>query len=132
MNATMTRVAELAMTWVPYYDPTTSPEGTHRLYQPLMVRLDNDGCWNYWITGGVPEYVLRHDGVGWTCAPADRERWADGHVRRLADAGKPQGSFVNALPGVNGEPVELDPAKVYQLRIGYEDDRDVLVLSAMD
>jgi hypothetical protein len=117
MTATIARVAELAVTKVEYFDPSASPNGEQFLYQPAGVRLDNDGSWSHWMLAGS-EYVLRHDGVGWTCAPADTGKWMDGHVRRLADATMPHGTFVATLPGVDGTPVELDPAKVYQLRCG--------------
>lgn len=108
-------------------------DGAPLVVRPARVRLDNDGCHNWWLEPGAI-WTLTDDGVGWR-ATTDAPGWEASltHVMRLADAAAPFGSFVGALPTGAGE-YRLTPGVTYQLRLGADAGRSktVLILSIME
>lgn len=112
-HLTPTRLAEVAAERISLDNTGSSGHGRVVSWQPVGVRVDNDGTLPYWMQEGE-DYQLQHDDIGWrvTC-----QTWQSSHIRRLADASKPKGSFVSALPRAGGGDVELEIGRIYQLRI---------------
>lgn len=136
MNATQVRLADIELEtkndWdagMPEAGRGYSPADAPLVARPRGVRLDNDGVYAWWLESGAV-WTLAHDGVGWRAIseawPSSRE-----HVMRLADAAGPQGSYVGALPLVDGEFLLVEGV-TYTLRLGASTDmsRTVIILSA--
>lgn len=117
---TLTRVAEIA---TEHYVSDREAAGDREggiAFQPIGVRLDNDGCRLFWLDYGAEQrWTLTHDGVGWRAQhPRD-----DGHVRRLADASAAKDTFIDWLPLPGGGRLALNPAIRYELELTSNDAR---------
>lgn len=125
MNATGVRVAELATEYRMEVDAGAPEQGWRGAMslesapltaRPAKVRLDNDGMHEWWVEPGAV-WTLAYDGVGWR---AQCPAWPSSltHVMRLADAEKPYGSWVGALPLADGGTFTLVEGVTYQIRLG--------------
>lgn len=107
-----TRLAEIEFESTSWYNHEIDNETPYIAFQPAGVRVDNGDAYTHWMDLHET-YTLTHDGVGWAVtAPS----WTDPHVRRLADASGPRGTYVSALPAADGGMVELQPGTTYVLR----------------
>lgn len=116
-SMTPTRVAEIAHEGYNFESAGLNGPSRQVMYQPAGVRLDNDGSETNWMQEG-DDYTLEHDGSGWRVTCQTWPASVRSHIRRLADASKPLGSYVSTLPAVDGSgDVELEIGRIYQLRI---------------
>jgi len=119
---TPTALAEIAVEQQPrdWASDVAGPReyGPFYTHRPSGVRLDNDGCQDYWIAPGH-RWTLRFDGTGWR---AENPAWRGDHVYRLADSSRPKGTFIGWLPTAAGGRIDLEPGLVYELGFDSIDD----------
>lgn len=114
-----TRVAEIAAEWSLSDRIAEGDREGGIQFQPVGVRLDNDGCLRFWLDyGNNQRWTLNHDGVGWR---AERQI-EDGHIRRLADESGPKDTFISWLPAAGGQRIELVPGTSYEVALTSNDE----------
>lgn len=127
---TSSKVAEIAVEYalrdggVDMFGRSGRDDNAPIYVRPRGVRLDNDGCLEFWINFRVEAgliWTLTHDGVGWRAQRADGAHAE--HVYRLADTSAARGTYVDVLPAMDGGQVTLDPSAVYRLQVEIDWDR---------